>query len=184
VVLYFLAIFGAICLVLVGLAFLYVLLNNARYKEEILADPNPLARWVYTAAEWEKAVAEFDWARPGETGEIIITKTSLYIRNGKRDRLITLSNGIKMVTYASYRGTAESPLKLRVRWKVQTGQFEDDEHIRYYKEDYRIPVPPREKEAAQRVADFFTAELENNLDGYAAVVGQDEPISLFGKDSF
>jgi len=45
-------------------------------------------------------------------------------------------------------------------------------------------VPLREKDTAQKVVDFFTARLQNNLDAYTAVVPDDEPISLFGKDSF
>ncbi len=182
-VLYFLIIVGAVGLVIVGLALLYVFLTNSSAKADILADPNPLARWVYTPAEWEKALEEFDWGKPGGTAQVIITRTNLYIGNERRDRLIALSNGVWLVTYASYRGTAESPLKLRVRCKVEAGKY-DGEDTRYHKKDYRIPVPLREKEAAQRVADFFTAELENNLAAYAAVVPQDEPISLFGKDSF
>jgi hypothetical protein len=45
-------------------------------------------------------------------------------------------------------------------------------------------VPIRNRDDAARVAAFFTAQLENNLAAYTAVVPDDEPISLFGKDSF
>jgi hypothetical protein len=45
-------------------------------------------------------------------------------------------------------------------------------------------VPIRNRDDAARVAAFFTARIENNLDAYTAVVPDDEPISLFGKDSF
>lgn len=58
------------------------------------------------------------------------------------------------------------------------------DEVKYYREDYRIPVPPRWREEAPRVADFFTARLENNLEAYAEVVSDDEPLSIFGKDSF
>jgi len=34
------------------------------------------------------------------------------------------------------------------------------------------------------VADFFTKQLEDNLEAYTAVVSDDESISLFGHDSF
>lgn len=56
--------------------------------------------------------------------------------------------------------------------------------VKYYKEDYRVPVPLRYREEAERVVDFFVTRLENNLEAYTAVVPDDEPISLFGKDSF
>lgn len=143
-----------------------------------------VAHWTYTPAEWRKAVEEeFTWAPgKGETGELYFGQTAIYIRTDSRDHLINLAG--KVVTHASYRGTEDSPLKLRVRWKVVTRNRSGGEEVKYHKEDYRIPVPPGAKDAAQKVADFFTARLENNLDAYTALVGEDEPISLFGKDSF
>jgi hypothetical protein len=54
----------------------------------------------------------------------------------------------------------------------------------YYKEDHRIPVPMREREAAMKVVDFFKTRLEKHLDWYTALLPDDDPISLFGKDSF
>ena len=146
-----------------------------------------LAHWTYTAAEWRRAVAEeFTWASSKDIGaRVYISPTMIYIKTDSRDHLIDLSEKGKVVTHASYRGADDSPLKLRVRWKVVTQDHDGrSEEVKYHKEDYRIPVPSGAKEAAQLVAEFFTAQLENNLDAYTAVVGEDEPISLFGKDSF
>jgi hypothetical protein len=95
-----------------------------------------------------------------------------------------LDSGIKMVTFAGYLGIEGSSLKLRVRWRVVTHDRNGNEEIKYHKEDIRIPVPLREKEAAMKVVDYFNARLEKNLDGYTLRVPEDEPISLFGKDSF
>jgi hypothetical protein len=145
-----------------------------------------LAHWTYTPAEWRKAVEEeFTWAPgKGESGELYFTRNAIYIRTDSRDHLIDLADQGKVVTHASYRGTVDSPLKLRVRWKVVTRNRSGGEEVKYHKEDYRVPVPPAAKAAAQQVANFFTTQLENNLDAYTALVGEDEPISLFGKDSF
>ena len=77
-----------------------------------------------------------------------------------------------------------SPLKLRLRWKVVRQDTDGRSEVKYYKEDLRIPVPLAHYEEAKRVADFFTARIENNLEAYTALVPDDEPISLFGKDSF
>ena len=151
----------------------------------ILEDPNPLAVWTYTPEEWRRAVEdEFSWARSdGSSAQIRICETGIYLKTDSQSHLIELASGPKVVTFAGYRGTEGSPLRLRVRWKIVRHRRGGDE-VKYYKEDYRIPVPLREKDAAQKVVDFFTARLQNNLDAYTAVVPDDEPISLFGKDSF
>lgn len=145
-----------------------------------------LAQWAYTPAEWSKAVVEeFTWASSKDTGaRVYISPTAVYVKAYNRDHLIDLAEKGKVVTHASYRGTDDSPLKLRVRWKVVTRDQDGRRQVKYYKEDYRIPVPPGAKKAAQQVAEFFTAQIEKNLDAYTELVGEDEPISLFGKDSF
>jgi hypothetical protein len=152
----------------------------------ILDDPNPLAVWTYTPEEWRRAVEdEFSWARSdGSSAQIRICESGIYLKTDSQSHLIELAIGPKVVTFAGYRSTEGSPLKLRVRWKVVRHNRRGGEEVHYYKEDYRIPVPLREKDAAQKVVDFFTARLQNNLDAYTAVVPDDEPISLFGKDSF
>jgi len=60
----------------------------------------------------------------------------------------------------------------------------DQEKIKYYKEDYRIPVPLREHAAAQNVVNYFTKWAEDNPRFYTQMLPDDDPISLFGKDSF
>jgi len=173
--------------VLIALAVLYYR-RRVRAKEiaAILDDPNPLAVWTYTPEEWRRAVEdEFSWARKdGSSALIRICEAGIYLKTDSQSHLIELASGPKVVTFAGYRGTEGSPLKLRVRWKVVRHNRSGGEEVKYYKEDYRIPVPLREKDAAQKVVDFFTSRLENNLDAYTAVVPDDEPISLFGKDSF
>ncbi len=89
-----------------------------------------------------------------------------------------------MVTFAGYRGTEGSSLKLRSRWRVITRDRNGREEIKYYKEDYRIPVPLRAKDAAQNVVNYFSKWLEDNPRFYAQMVPDDEPISLMAKDSF
>ena len=173
--------------VAVGLGYFYYR-RRVRSKEiaDILDDPNPLAVWTYTPEEWRRAVEdEFSWARSdGSSALIRICETGICLKTASQSHLIELASGPKVVTFAGYRGTEASPLKLRVRWKVVRRNRRGGEEVKYYKEDYRIPVPLREKEVSQKVVDFFTARLENNLDAYTAVVSDDEPISLFGKDSF
>jgi hypothetical protein len=153
---------------------------------EILSGANLLAHWTYAPGEWRRAVGEeFTWARnKNSVGHVYISPTTLYIKNDSEDRLIDLGGGGKVVTHASYSGIDMSPLKLRVRWKVIYESPDRPDEVKYYKEDYRIPVPLRHQEEARRVVDFFTARHEKNLDAYADVVSDDEPISIFGKDSF
>lgn len=152
----------------------------------ILSDPNLLAQWTYRPVEWQTAVAEeFTWARSkGDTAQIHISPSAFYVKSDSGDRLTELGGNGKVVTHASYRGAEGSPLKLRVRWKIVKQYDDRPDEVKYFKEDYRIPVPLRCEVEARRVADFFTAQLEANLNAYTAVVPDDEPISLFGKDSF
>ena len=153
----------------------------------MLSGTNLLAAWTYDPDEWRQAVEEeYTWIRnKNGIGHCYISASSIYIKNDSQDRLIDLSNDGKVVTHASYRGAdSNSPLKLRVRWRVVTRYEDRADEVKYFKEDYRIPVPVRNRADAARVADFFTAKLENNLAAYTAVVPDNEPISLFGKDSF
>jgi hypothetical protein len=160
--------------------------QQAHAAEEILNDPNPIATWTYTPQEWQQAVSdEFSWASSeGVSAQIRICQRGFYVWSDSQSRVYELETGGKFVTFAGYLGAEGSPLKLRVRWRRITHDRDGNEEIHYYKEDYRIPVPLREKEAALRVVDFFTTRLENHLDAYTAVVPDDEPISLFGKDGF
>jgi len=153
---------------------------------EILNDPYPLAFWTYTPQEWQQAVAdEFSWGRvDGSEGQIRICKSGFYVSHGSQRRVFELETGPKVVTFAGYLGMEGNPLKLRVRWRVVTYDRNGNKQTKYHKEDYRIPVPLREKESAQAVVDFFTLRLEQNLNAYTELVPDDEPISLFGKDSF
>jgi hypothetical protein len=172
---------------LVGGGYLFYKRRQRRQKiSEILSDPNLLAHWTYTPDEWQKAVAEeFTWARSKDPiGEVYISSSAVYVKSGSGDRLIALSGNGKVVTNAAYRGAEGSPLKFRVRWKIVSRDQHGREEVKYFKEDYRIPVPVRLSEEARRVVDFFTARLQDNLAAYTAVVPDDEPISLFGKDTF
>jgi hypothetical protein len=174
--------------VLVTGSFLYVGRRKRKARiAEMLSGDNLLAAWTYDPEEWRRAVEEeYTWIRNKDgVGHCYVSPSSIYIKNDSQDRLIDLNNDGKVVTHASYRGAdGSSPLKLRVRWRVVTTDKNGNEQIKYFKEDYRIPVPIRNRDNAARVADFFTAKLENNLAAYTAVVPDDEPISLFGKDSF
>lgn len=178
----------ALLLILLSAALFGAYLVYARRLERkrkialILEGVDLLARWRYTPEEWRAVEEEFGWEGRGGAGEAFITQSAIYVRGGSGERLIEL--GGVVVTHASYSGVAGSPLKLRVRWRVVTSQADGADEISYFKEDYRLPVPARHGEDAKRVAAFFTARLESNLDAYAAVVPEDEPISLFGKDGF
>jgi len=184
--LYLIAIF--ILVAAIGAAGYFYLLHRKHKSEiaDILNDPNPLAMWTYTPHEWQQAVAdEFSWGRAnGNTAQVRICPIGVYVDSGSRHRLFELESGIKMVTFAGYQGIEGSPLKLRVRWRIVSHDKNGNEEIKYHKEDIRIPVPLREKDAAQRVVDYFTDRLQQNLDRYTQLLSDDEPISLFGKDSF
>lgn len=178
-------IIGALVL-LAGAIFLYYLRRmRARLIAEIMDDPDLLASWTYNGVEWEKAVAdEFSWGKVADgSAKIYIAKAGVYIKSDSREHLIELNANEKVVTYAAYGGP-DQPLKFRVRWRFVRHRRGGGEEIKYHREDYRIPVPAREKDAAQKVAAFFTAEIERNPGFYTLLVGEDEPISLFGKDSF
>ena len=179
--------FAALLAVAILGFYLYIKRRKRREKiSEILSGSNLLAHWIYTPVEWQRAVEEeFTWARSkGDIGHVYISPAAIYVKSDSADRLIELSEDGKVVTHASYRGEEGSPLKLRVRWRIVKRYQDRSDEVKYYKEDYRIPVPLKHKEEAQRVADFFTAKLEANLNAYTAVVADDEPISLFGRDSF
>ncbi len=186
--------FGSLLILLVALLAVavlgfYLYLKRRKRRErisEIVSGANLLADWVYTPVEWQRAVQEeFAWAKSkGYEGHVYISPTVIYVKSDSGDRLIELGTEGKVVTYAGYRGEEGSPLKLRVRWKIVKRYPDRADEVKYFKEDYRIPVPLKHKEGAQRVADFFTTKLEANLSAYTAVVSDDEPISLFGKDSF
>lgn len=160
--------------------------RQAQAADQILNDPNPLASWTYTPTEWQQAVAdEFSWGRgDGCSAQIRVCQSGIYVWSESKARLYELETGDKVVTFAGYLGTEGSPLKLRVRWKTVTYDQNGYKQTKYYKEDYRIPVPSREKDSALRVVDFFNTRLENNPGAYTAVLPDDEPISLFGKDGF
>ncbi len=184
--LYFIAI-GLLLAVAGGAGYWYFRRRQkAHAVDEILNDPNPIASWTYTPQEWHQAVSdEFSWASAhGGSAQIRICQSGLYVWSDSHSRVYELESGGKVVTFAGYVGTEGSPLKLRVRWKRVTRYDDRPDEIKYFKEDYRIPVPLREKESALRVVEFFQTRLENNLNAYTAVVPDDEPISLFGKDSF
>ena len=160
--------------------------KRSRAIAEVLSGGNLIGSWTYSPAEWRKAVAEeFSWAKESDdSGEVFISPTAIYIKSASSDHLIEL-NGSKVVTHASYRGTEGAPLKIRVRWKVIERDADGTEQrTKYYKEDYRIPVPLRERAVAEKVAEWFSTRSEKNLDAYADVVGSDEAISIFGDDSF
>jgi len=167
----------------------YYLLLYQKHKSEIadiINDPNPLAAWTYTPQEWQQAVAdEFSWGRAdGRSAQVRICPIGIYVSDGAKHHLFELESGIKMVTFAGYTGIDGSPLKLRVRWRIERSDSSHRNETKYYKEDIRIPVPSREQDAALRVVDYFTQRLNQKPDAYAHLVPDDEPISLFGKDSF
>lgn len=147
---------------------------------------NLLAQWPYTPEEWRQAAAdEFDWVRNKEgKGHVYVSSTAVYILGETDEHYIDLTKDGRVVTHASCRPSHMSPLKLRLRWKVVRQDNDGRSEVKYYKEDLRIPVPLAHHEEAKRAADFFTARIENNLEAYTALVPDDEPISLFGKDSF
>lgn len=160
--------------------------KRSRAIAEVLAGGDLIGKWSYNGAEWQRAVEEeFSWAKASDGGgEVFITPSAIYIRSASSDHLIEL-NGGKVVTHASYRSAEGAPLKIRVRWKVIERDADGmDERTRYHKEDYRIPVPYRERAVAEKVAAWFSARCEKNLDAYADVVGADDAISIFGNDSF
>ncbi|HEX8921887.1 MAG TPA: hypothetical protein VF766_10445 [Pyrinomonadaceae bacterium] len=170
--------------VIVGL---YLIRKRGRQRRlnEIISDPNLLAHFVYAPNEWRRAVEdEFTWVKNKESpGHVYITPTALCVKNDFQERIVELADGGKVVTNVSYRGADGSVLKLRARWRVVEHNVDRPDEVKYFKEDYWIPVPLKQKEDARRVAEFFTAQIENNPQAHANLVADDEPLSLFGKDS-
>jgi len=160
--------------------------RQASIAADILNDPNLVASWTYTPQEWQQAVTdEFDWAKAGGgSAQVRISQRGVYVWSDSDSRVYELETGTKVVTFAGYPGIEGSPLKLRVRWKVVTYDEHGNRQTKYHKQDHRIPVPLRVKDEAEKVVQFFQQRLENNLDAYTAVIPDDQPISLFGKDSF
>jgi hypothetical protein len=181
----FLALLFAFALAVLGLIYLVKRWQRNRKVSEIVSCPNPLARWQYAADEWPRAVdEEFNWVKhKDKPAQVFITPAGIYITNGPDGQLMSLRGGGKFVTHASYRGTDISPLKLRVRWKVVT-RYRNAEHVEYYTDDYRIPVPRGREEEANRIVQFFTAQAEQNPDLVNSVTSPDSPISIFGKEPF
>ena len=171
---------------LVGAGYLiYRRRRRRKAIDDILFDVNPLGEWTYSPEEWSGAVDELSWgsADDGAT-QIRICRSGIYFKNPRREHLIPLNNGTRVVTFAGYLGDKTSPLKLRTRWRVVTRDEYNREQVKYHKEDFRIPVPSREKDAAENVVSYFTKWIEDNMRFYTQMVPDDEPISLFGKDSF
>ena len=167
----------------------YLIYRRRRQRkaiDDILYDVNPLAEWTYSPDEWRKAVAEeLSWGDPNDGATLIrICRSGIYFKNPSREHLIPLNNGTRVVTFAGYLGGENTPLKLRTRWREVTEDQYGREEIKYHKEDFRVPVPPRENEAAENVVSYFTKWIEDNMRFYTQMVPDDEPISLFGKDSF
>jgi hypothetical protein len=170
-----------------GGAYLYY--RRARRRKvinDILFDVNPLAVWTYSPEEWRRAVQEeLLWGHADDGPvQVRISRFGVYFKTRSREHLVALADGTKIVTFAGYGGAEGNPLKLRTRWRVITHDRYGNEQIHYYKEDYRIPVPLREQAAAQNVVNYFTKWLEDNPRFYTQMLPDDEPISLFAKDSF
>lgn len=179
----------SLLLALIGIAAYFYFRRGQRKRKlrvhEITNDPHLLAHWVYSPDEWRQAVEdEFTWVKNRDApGHVYISPTAICVKNDFQNRIVELGGG-RVVTNAAYRGADGSSLKLRVRWRVvEAGEYGRDE-VKYYKQDYWIPVPSKYKEEALSVAEHFTARIENNMAAYTAVVGEDEPLSLFGKDTF
>ena len=175
-----------IVLLAVGGVYLYQRRQRQRKAiDDILFDVSPLAVWTYSPEEWRQAVGdELSWGRvdDGPT-DIRICRTGVYFKNQKREHLMPLQDGTRIVTFAGYLGEG-LPLKLRTRWRVITQDQNGNEQIHYHKEDFRIPVPPGQKDAAQNVVIYFTMWLEDHERFYAEMIPEEDPISIFGNDSF
>jgi preprotein translocase subunit YajC len=179
---------GLFVVVLLAVGGFYLYQRRQRQRkaiDDILFDVTPLAVWTYQAEEWRQAVTdELSWGRvdDGPT-DIRICRSGVYFKNQAREHLMPLADGTRIVTFAGYLGEG-IPLKLRTRWRVITQDQNGNEEIHYHKEDFRIPVPVREKDAALNVVSYFTNWLDDHEQFYAMMVPDDEPISVFGKDSF
>jgi len=171
--------------VVAGLFFATRFLNR-QVANDIVKDPHPLAMWTYTPEEWQQAVAdEFTWGHArGNSAIIKICQLGFVIDDGSRARLYDLETSTRRVTFAGYVPIDGGLLKLRVRQKIELGNKYDQNETKYYKDDYRIPVPLREQQEAQKVVDFFMTKMQNNLQAYTDLISDNESISLFGNDSF
>lgn len=178
-----------LALLAVGAAAYYLYARRRKRAERIsglLSGTNLLASWAYSPEQWRAAAEEeFTWAgTKGGAARVYISPDEIYIKGDAGERLIDLSGGGRVVTHASFGGGEMSPLKLRVRRKVVLHHHDRPDEVKYYKDDYRIPVPAGNQEEAKRVVDFFTSRKEENLAAYADSVPEDEPLSLFGNDPF
>lgn len=152
---------------------------------DILSDVNPLAVWTYTPDEWRSAVEELSWGRADDGPVAVrISRFGVYFKTRSGEYVLPLMDGTRTVTFAGYSGGEGNPLKLRTRWREVTRDQYEQEQFKYYKEDFRVPVPLREQAAAQNVVIYFTRWLEDHPNLYAQLLPDDEPISVFGKDSF
>ncbi len=183
--------FFALIIMIAGLAAGAIYLYQRRTRrrkviDDILCDVNPLAVWTYSPEEWRSAVQEeLSWGHADDGPvQVRISKFGVYFKTRSREHLLPLADGTRIVTFAGYGGSEGNPLKLRTRWRVVTRDQDEEEEIKYFKEDYRIPVPLREHAAAQNVVNYFTKWLVENPRFYTQVLADDDPISLFGKDSF
>jgi hypothetical protein len=180
---------GAIFALAAGGVYLYYHRGQRRKViDDIVADVNPLAVWTYSPEEWRRAVQdELSWGNADDGPvQVRISRLGIYFKGRAHEHLLSLLDGDRVVTFAAYGGAEGNPLKLRTRWRVISHDPDEfgREKIQYYKEDYRIPVPFREHAAATNVVNYFTKWLEDNPDFYTQMLPDDEPISLFGKDSF
>jgi len=127
---------------------------------------------------------EFSWGRSrGNAAQIKICQLGFLVDDGSHARMFDLETSTRLVTFAGYVPIEGGLLKLRVRQKLSIDRFHPNDN-QYYKDDYRIPVPLREREQAQKVVDFFMTKLQSHLDEYSQLMADGESISLFGNDSF
>jgi len=179
---------GIFVLVLLAAGGVYLYQRRQRQRkaiDDILFDVSPLAVWTYSPEEWRQAVSdELSWGGvdDGPT-DIRICRSGVYFKNRSREHLMPLADGFRIVTFAGYLGEG-LPLKLRTRWTVTTEDRNGDKQIHYHKEDFRIPVPLREKDAAVNVVIYFTRWLEDHERFYSELIPEDDPISITGNDSF
>ena len=176
-------------LILLAAGGIYLYQRRQRQRkaiDDILFDVSPLAVWTYSTEEWRQAVSDqLSWGRvdDGPT-DIRICRSGIYFKNRLREHLMPLADGLRIVTFAGYAGGEGMPLKLRTRWTVTTEDQNGNRKIHYHKEDFRIPVPMREKDAAINVVIYFTRWLEDHERFYAELIPEDDPISITGNDSF
>lgn len=66
---------------------------RAQVADDIRNDPNALAIWTYTPAEWQQAVAdEFSWGRTrGNSAQIRICQLGFLVDDGSHGRIETVT---------------------------------------------------------------------------------------------